>query len=133
MPSVLNPPYSPNNEAPPQAVTIVGSISATIDETTLATNANQTTQITAEQAILAKLPTLAARTPTTSANTSSGNIAAGCRQITFIASADFSGTILTNLPLLAGAAITITAPSGDTIGAIAFTRAAGTLYTVELR
>jgi lysylphosphatidylglycerol synthetase-like protein (DUF2156 family) len=72
-------------------------------------------------------------TPTATANILSGAIAAGCIQITFIASVDFVGTLLTNFPFTAGASLTITAPVGSTIGAIAFTRSAGTLYTVELR
>lgn len=70
---------------------------------------------------------------TTSANVASGTIAAGCKSITFIASSDFSGTILTNFPLPASAGLHIYAQAGSTLGAIAFTRSAGTLYTVEVR
>lgn len=71
--------------------------------------------------------------PTTTAKVASGTVAAGCKQITFIASSDFAGTILTNPVLPSSAGLTMTAPPGQTIGAIAFTRSAGTLYTVELR
>lgn len=58
----------PHGETSGQAmvVAIDGTVTATIDETTLATSAKQDTQITAEQAILAKLPAVGtAGTPST--------------------------------------------------------------------
>ncbi len=73
------------------------------------------------------------RTPTIVANVVTGSVALGCRSVTFIASSDFAGTILTNLPLAAGASLTISAPPGDTLAAVGFTRSAGTLYSLEVR
>jgi hypothetical protein len=82
------------------------------------------------------VPTTIPTTPTTPAagfaHTVSGSIAAGCSWITFIASADFSGTLLGE-PLAAGAGLTIPAPVGGTLGTLPFTVSAGTLYTVEVR
>jgi hypothetical protein len=93
-----------------------------------ATAANQATQITAEQAILAKLPAVGtSRTPACTAAVASASTSAGVKSVTFLASSDFSGTVL-GQAFPASATLTFDAPNGDTLGAMAFTRAAGTLF-----
>lgn len=78
-------------------------------------------------------PVAGQRTATIVAHTTSGSVAIGCRSLTFIASSDFSGTVLTNFPMAAGAGLTIPVPAGDTLGAVAYTVSTGTLYSVEVR
>ena len=69
------------------------------------------------------------RTPAFTAATSSGTVTAGAKSVTFIFSTDFAGTILgTTIDLSTMGSITFTAPSGDTLSAIAYTRSAGTIY-----
>ncbi len=70
--------------------------------------------------------------PFITAHTASGTVAQGCRALTFVASADFSGTVL-GMPLPAGAGVTIPVPHGETLGPVAYTCAAGTLYSIEVR
>lgn len=65
-------------------------------------------------------------TPAGSAVTSSGTVAAGKRSVTFIADSSFTGTVL-GVALNASESITFTAPVGFTLGAIVYTRTAGTL------
>ncbi len=97
-----------------------------------ATAANQATQITAEQAILAKLPaTGTSRTPSCVAAVASASTTAGSQSVTLLASSDFSGTVL-GQAFAAGASLTFRANPGDTVAAMAFTRAAGTLFIYYL-
>jgi len=68
------------------------------------------------------------RTLAISSVTSSGTVAAGAKDVEFIFSPDFVGTVLT--VAFTGAADTsvrFSAPSTDTLGAIAYTRTAGTI------
>jgi len=67
------------------------------------------------------------RTPLCSEATASGSTASGVKSVTFVASSDFSGTLL-GQTFAASASFTFTAPPGDTLGSIGFTRSAGTLY-----
>ena len=97
-----------------------------------ASAAKQDAQITAEQAILAAL-TGVVRTPAFTAATSSGTVAAGAKSVIFNFSPDFTGTILgTTVDLNAMGGIPFTAPSNDTLGAIIYTRSAGTLYITSI-
>ena len=72
------------------------------------------------------------RIPTITARIASGSVAAGCRALTCITDATFAGTIL-GMPVAANITLVIPAPSDDTLGAVAYTRTAGTLYTLEVR
>lgn len=58
----------PNGETEGNALVVAGSLTATIDESTLATSANQVTQITAEQAIQATAGTTTGAAVTTDAS-----------------------------------------------------------------
>lgn len=71
------------------------------------------------------------RAPAAVAATAGATIAAGSKSITFISSSDWAGTIL-GVTFPASSTFTLNAPAGDTIGAVVFTRSAGTLtyYTL---
>ena len=74
------------------------------------------------------------RTPAISTVSASGTVTAGVRRVTFVFSSDFAGTVLT--ATFAGAtdsSITIEAPAGDTLAAIAYTRSAGSMRILEVR
>lgn len=77
------------------------------------------------------LPAGTVRTFSLTAATGNGSVSAGAKSVAFSSSSDFSGTI-------AGAAFGASQTTGasadgaDTIGAIAYTRAAGTLYIATL-
>lgn len=84
-------------------------------------------------AILNKQKSGGQRTPTITANTSaSGTISAGCYNLTLIAGDTFAGTVL-GYTLAAGASLTLPVQTGDTLGSVAWTRTAGTLFSVEIR
>jgi hypothetical protein len=121
-----------------------------------ATSANQTTQITAEQAILAKLPTvgtagaasanvlsvqgvasgtvLPVAPPTTAVTASasvvsaSGSVTAGARYVDMLFSVDFDGTVL-GVAVLGSALTGYSFPpiAEHTYAAIAYTRSAGSI------
>lgn len=102
-----------------------------------ATAANQATQITAEQAILAKLPGSTARTFALASTTSgSGTIMAGANSGSIILSADFVGSIagtaidmtVTGPTAVPFAGIDIPLNGNDTLVGVAFTRSAGTIW-----
>lgn len=61
----------------------------------------------------------------------SGSTSSGIANVTFVASSDFAGTVA-GQPLAAGASLTFRASQSNTIGAIAYTRSAGTLYIYTL-
>ena len=67
------------------------------------------------------------RTPTCTAAVVSGSTTVGVTRVTFVASSDFSGTVL-GQAFAAGASLTFPTAPGDTLGAMAFTRSAGTLF-----
>lgn len=98
-----------------------------------ASAANQSTQITAEQAILAKLPALAQRTPTATVRTADGTIALGCRKLTLVFSSDFAGTVLGAAYPAGLFSLTLDPPNGDTQAAVAYTISAGSITSYETR
>lgn len=105
--------------------------------TGVATAANQATQITAEQAILAKLPGSTARTFALASTISgSGTIMSGANSGSIILSADFVGSIagkaidmtVTGASAVPFAGIDIPLNGNDTLVAVAYTRSAGTIW-----
>lgn len=85
-------------------------------------------------ATIATNTTTAERTPTITTASSSGTVSAGARKLTFIFSADFSGTVLgAAFEGATDTAITIDAPSGDTLAAVAYTRSAGSVRIVKVQ
>lgn len=64
-------------------------------------------------------------------SSASGTIAAGAKSVSILASADFVGTVLTAV-FTAGASVTYNATGINTIGAIAYTRSAGSLLVATL-
>lgn len=75
------------------------------------------------------------RTPSLSAPiTTSGTVAAGARSVTIILSSDFDGTLLTAAVNGTTDSVFVwTAPPGDTLGAFAYTIAAGSLRVVKVQ
>lgn len=74
-----------------------------------------------------------ARTPTITTAATDGTVAAGARGLTFIFSSDFAGTIL-GAAFSGGtdSSVTIPVPSGDTLGAVAYTISAGSARIVKV-
>lgn len=72
-----------------------------------------------------------ARTLTTTAAVASGSVAVGAKSIVFSSSSDWAGTIA-GAAFPASTTVTVNAPFGDTLAAIAFTRSAGTLNIFRL-
>lgn len=75
-----------------------------------------------------------ARIPTITTATTSGTVAAGCRQVIFIFSADFTGTVLG--ATFAGAndsSVAMAAQTGDALTAIVYTVTAGNIRIVQVR
>lgn len=73
------------------------------------------------------------RTPTISTVNSSGTVAAGARKLTFIFSGDFSGTVLgTAFAGGTDASLTIDAPAGDTLAAVGYTVASGSIRIIQI-
>lgn len=71
------------------------------------------------------------RTLTTTAAVATGTTAAGAKSIVFSSSSDWAGTIA-GAAFPASTTITLNAPFGDTLAAVAFTRSAGTLNIFAL-
>jgi hypothetical protein len=74
------------------------------------------------------------RTPTITSHTADVTVAAGARKLTLIFSADFAGTVLgVAFAGTADASLTIDAPPGDTLAAVAVTRSAGTVRILKVQ
>ncbi len=74
------------------------------------------------------------RTPSITTAVVSGTVREGARKVTFLFSTDFAGTVLgATFSGAANSFLTIDAPNDDTLGAIAYTRTAGTIRIVEVR
>ncbi len=74
------------------------------------------------------------RTPSIVTAVVSGSVPEGARKVTFLFSSDFAGTVLgATFSGAANSFLTIDAPDGDTLGAIAYTRTAGTIRIVAVR
>lgn len=123
----------------PVLVAADGSISTGLP-TGAATSAKQDTQITAEQAILAKLPTLGTtRTPTSATTTSaSTTITTGKKSVTIVLGNTFAGTIqgdpYSGVPAddLSTSVVEFEAPTGDVLGVITITRSAGSYRIITV-
>lgn len=74
------------------------------------------------------------RTPSITTATASGSVPAGARKLTFIFSNDFAGSVLgSTFSGTNDASVTIDAPAGDTLAAVAYTITAGSLRIVEVQ
>lgn len=74
------------------------------------------------------------RTPTITSVTSSGTVAAGARNVTFVFSSTFTGSILgVAYAGSSDASQTISAGSADALDAIAYTVTAGSMRIVDVR
>lgn len=71
-------------------------------------------------------PVSVQETPSASTVSTSGSVTAGARSVLFICSADFAGSIL-GVTRGFGDVITISAQVNNTLGAIAYTRSAGSI------
>lgn len=71
------------------------------------------------------------RTASLTAAVANGSVAANCKSVSFSSSSDFAGTIA-GATFGASQALVFAADGADTIGAIAYTRSAGTLYIATL-
>lgn len=71
------------------------------------------------------------RTAALTAAVASGSVTAGAKSVSFSSSSDFAGTI-GGAAFGASQALVFAADGADTIGAIAYTRSAGTLYIATL-
>ena len=67
------------------------------------------------------------RVPYCQSAATSGSTPEGVKSVTFVASSDFSGTVLGSA-FAPGTGLTFRAHEGDILGAMEFTRSAGTLF-----
>jgi len=72
-------------------------------------------------------------TPVITTVSASGTVAAGFRKVTFIFSADFAGTVLgATFDGATDASLSLEAPVGSVLAAVAYTRSAGSIRIITL-
>lgn len=120
-----------------------GGVSASLNVDIAASGATQNVNLTqvngstialGSAAAAASLPVVqptVSQAPACTAAVASGSTTAGATNITFLADSSFVGTLL-GQTFAAGASLTFRASENNTVGAIAYTRSAGTLYIYTL-
>jgi hypothetical protein len=116
---------------------LVGTTNTTLTDNsqkTRITDGTDTLAINADGSLNATVaPAVSARTfAVNTYSAASGNITAGDYSMSIVASSDFSGTV-GGVTFPASATLSISSPLKDTLPAIAYTRAAGTLTVYSIR